>query len=418
MVVSETDAFPIDRLLKVFASDVGSVPALFWRADLVKNEITFLNEYGLSGLEESIPRLLQDAAGAENILAVEDRAAFVRFQERLRQRQPVSEVFRARSADGLMRWLYILGTPDPEMTFCYLGLLVECTGLANGILKRGSEAGLSEHVQLFDNPVFMVHVGSRRVIASNAAARNLFGFGDTQPGPALADLMGGNTETYLRDVYERLLFSRSWNGVLTLKAMDGHPIECMTRVRAYDRDGRALLWFSLSLRHDEKVPLPPAACDPEILHDLAQASDIRGLLQVLLDARPQDGHMEAVMLSQIFISEGRVAVTGLGKPFESLGDNDIFPYQGSIAENLVLFSLDHIIVEDTTKSIKPIDWALFIPGGIRSYYAVPLFIEGVLREVLIFCSTRPAAFRQDNIPPYAALAQAFWAELPRILWGE
>ena len=66
------------------------------------------------------------------------------------------------------------------------------------------------------------------------------------------------------------------------------------------------------------------------------------------------------MLSQIFIAEGRVVVTGVGKPFESVGEADSHPYPGSIAENMVLFELDHVIVGDTTKSIKPIDWALFI----------------------------------------------------------
>ena len=70
--ISETSSFgglPYDRLLRLFSSDVGLVPALVWRADLVKNEITFLTDHAIPGLEDSIPRLLQDATSAEAILA-------------------------------------------------------------------------------------------------------------------------------------------------------------------------------------------------------------------------------------------------------------------------------------------------------------------------------------------------------------
>ncbi len=420
--MSETSRFgglPYDRLLRLFASDVGSVPALVWRADLVKNEITFLSDHAIPGLEDSIPRLLQDATGAEAILAAQDRPVFARFHERMRQRQPVSEVFRAHGRDGLMRWLYILGTPDPEMSFCYLGLLADCTGLANGILQRGSETGIAEHVELFDNPVFMVESADRRVFIANAAAREAFGIDAKGEPVTLSDLFAANTDAYLRDIYERLLFSRAWNGILSIRGAAGRPVVCMSRVRAYDRDGRSLLWFSMSPRQPAKdadlspIPSPP----PKVSAGLARATDIRGLLRVLLDNQPSGRRADAAMLSQIFIADGRVAVTGIGEPFESVHDNDTHPYPGSIAENMVLFDLPHIIVEDTTKSIKPIDWALFIPKGIRSYLALPFFVEGVLREVLIFCSTRPRAFGEADLGPYTGLAESLWAELPRVLPG-
>lgn len=407
---------PYDRLLRLLSSDIGTLPALVWRADLVKNEISFLTDHAIPGLEDGIPRLLQDQAGGDAILAEQDRPAFARFHERLRQRQPVSEVFRAHGADGLMRWLYILGMPDPEMTFCYLGLLADCTGLANGILQRGKETGLAAHIELFDNPVFMVDLASRRVSAANAAARRDFGLDPEAGTPDLGRLFAGNSDAYLRDIYERLLFARAWNGLLTLAAADGRPQVCMARVRAYDRDGGHHLWVSLSPRPPTRDAAPAARRAPPapaVAAGLGRAADLRGMLQVLLDH--EAGRAEAVMLSQIFISEGRVAVTGVGRPFESVGEADCHPYPGSIAENIVLFDLDHVLVADTTKSIKPIDWALFIPKGIRSYVALPCFVGGILREVAIFCSTRPHAFSEAELPRYAGLAHLLWAELPRIL---
>lgn len=408
---------PYDRLLRLLSNDIGTVPALVWRADLVKNEISFLTDHAIPGLEEEIPRLLQDQTGGDAILAAQDRAAFARFHERLRQRQPVSEVFRAHGSDGLMRWIYILGMPDPEMTFCYLGLLADCTGLANGILQRGSETGLAAHVELFDNPVFMVDLATRRISAANRAARHAFGLDPETAALDLGHLFAANSDAYLRDIYERLLFSRAWNGLLTLHAADGRPQVCMARVRAYDRDGGHHLWISLSPRplprEDGPAAAPPPA--PAVAEDLFRAADLRGMLEVLLTH--QAGRVDAVMLSQIFIREGRVAVTGVGRPFESVAEADSHPYPGSIAENIVLFDLDHVLVADTTKSIKPIDWALFIPKGIRSYVALPCFVGGILREVVIFCSTAPHAFADADVPAFAGLAHALWTELPRVLEG-
>jgi hypothetical protein len=413
--ISEFGEVPYDRLLRLFSSEAGSSPALVWRADLVKNEISFLSDVAIPGMENVIPGLLQDAAGAESILAAQDRDAFTRFHERMRQRRPVSEVFRAHGRDGVMRWLYILGTPDPEISFGYLGLVTDCTGIANAILQRGSEAGIAEHVELFDNPVFMAECGSRRVFAANAAAREMLGIDTKDKTALLSDIFAANADAYMRDIYERLLFSSAWNGLLTLNNAQGQAIVCMSRVRAYDRDGHSLLWFSLSPRQPARNTEAPLNPSPKIEAELGRANDVRGLLRVLLDNQPESQHVDAVMLSQIFIAEGRVVVTGVGKPFASDSENDVHPYSGSIAENMVLFGLPHIIVKDTAKSIKPIDWALFIPKGIRSYLALPFYVEGVLRKVVIFCSTQPGNFDEAKLPIYFGLAQSLWVELPRVL---
>lgn len=413
---SRVEGLPYEHLLRLLSNEVGSVPALVWRADLVKNEIDFLTDHSIPGLGDEIPRLLQDAAAGDSILATQDRAAFARFHERLRQRQPVSEVFRAHGGDGLMRWLYILGMPDPEMSFCYLGLLADCTGLANGILQRGNETGLGQHIELFDNPVFIVDLATRRVSAANAPARATFGFDPASGAIDLAGLFSANADIYLRDIYERLLFSRAWNGLLTVRGADGSAHVCMSRVRAYDRDGGSHLWFSLKPRPTATPEAVAAALpQPGVAGLLGAAPDVRTLLRVLLASQPNGGQADAVMLSRIFIAEGRVAVTGVGAPFESVSDNDSHPYSGSIAENIVLFDLDHVLVEDTGKSIKPIDWALFIPKGIRSYLALPHFVDGILRDVAIFCATRPRAFAEADIAGYAGLAAGLWSELPRVL---
>ena len=69
-----------------------------------------------------------------------------------------------------------------------------------------------------------------------------------------------------------------------------------------------------------------------------------------------------------------------------------FSYRGTIAEDIARFNLDHLVVDETMDSIKPIDWALFIPHGIHSYYAKPFYMDGELQTVLILCSTEPERF--------------------------
>lgn len=409
---------PYDHLRRILSSDFGvALPALTWRADLMRNEITFLDERTVPGLEDQIPRLLQDSAGAAGVVAADDLALFGRFHEDMRQRLPVSEVFRVRGGDGVMRWLLILGAPDPEFTASYVGLVADCTGLANGILKRGSETGLSEHVELFPNPVLMVDVASRRIIVANSAARDAFGTEPEKRICDLTDLLAGNSEAYLRDIYERLLFSLCWNGVLSLRLASGEFTPYMTRVRTYDRDGHRLLWLSMTLRQTprEIEVVRPAPVAAVVARRLGRARSVRGLLDALLEGQPASRIADAVMLSRIFISRGIVRVTAVGKPLEAMGDDTTYPYAGSIAENIVLFDLESVLVEDTSKSIKPIDWALFIPHGIRSYFAVPFFQDGVLGHVVIFGSTRAHAFSSGNTAPYAALAASLWEELPRLL---
>jgi hypothetical protein len=69
-----------------------------------------------------------------------------------------------------------------------------------------------------------------------------------------------------------------------------------------------------------------------------------------------------------------------------------FSYKGTIAEDINRFSLDYLVVDNTQDSMKPIDWALFVPRGIRSYFAMPFYSRNALRTVLILCATGPGRF--------------------------
>jgi hypothetical protein len=79
----------------------------------------------------------------------------------------------------------------------------------------------------------------------------------------------------------------------------------------------------------------------------------------------------------------------------------IFQVDAFSAQDIERFCLDSLTVEDTLDSIKSIDWAMFIPCGVRSYFAKPFYSAEGLQAVLIFASDTPgdkgmneASFRQ------------------------
>ena len=85
----------------------------------------------------------------------------------------------------------------------------------------------------------------------------------------------------------------------------------------------------------------------------------------------------------------------------------MYSYEGTIAQDIERFKLDYLIVDDTIDSIKSIDWALFIPQGIRSYFAKPFYRRGVLKAVMILCSLKPNAFNSEGMDEYAILFEPF-----------
>ena len=70
-------------------------------------------------------------------------------------------------------------------------------------------------------------------------------------------------------------------------------------------------------------------------------------------------------------------------------------------------------MEDTLDSIKSIDWAMFIPCGVRSYFAKPFYSDEGLHAVLIFAFSRPSpggiseTFFRPLYEPFARLV-ACW----------
>ena len=406
----------VASLLKSLASSFGDLPALLWQLDVRKNELTFFNEPS-TVLGDRIPLILKNPTFAREALLPEDRDRFFKCFEKIRAAQAGAAIVRVRESDGLVRWILLMGRPEPGVTARCIGLIAELSGLADLVLGPAWEAGVDEKIELFDNPVLLFDFRHKRVVHANSAARAFLGgrLAD-RPGLMFEDLLSPDIATTSSEIFEGLIFANQWSGALVVT--DGHAQarECAARVRSLSHHDERLLWVSLvpSLLDDEQAgedDPSELAIPAAIAAAFETAGSIKALLGAFLDHQPAGVRVDGVLRSRIFGSENRVVVTGAGEPFLTMPTPETFPYEGSIAENIARFGLDHLIVEDTSRSIKPIDWVLFIPKGIRSYFAKPFFERGVLKNVFIVCSTDVGRFTERNVrcymPLFGSLEQAF-----------
>ncbi len=400
MPTSSHSATPRPPFMGLTLADaLNMAPAMLWHIDSAYGEITFCNEHRLTGQSDALRLMLKDPRHAASIAHPEDLDACTTALRSIRALHPVSLLFRARDDDGEWRWLVMLGHPVPETAGNYVGLLACCDGLATTLLGRGGEVPLAQSIELLDTPVLLVEFASRKVAAANSAARNLLGYATPDEFPPLDMLLGSAGTPYRNSIFEQLIFKASWRGTLPLQDAQGRALACSLHLRPLAREGHNYLWMSIA--PVASAPAPFTRFDSGMAaaaEALQLAIDTRSALEAMLTHQPEAMQAEGLMLSRIYPEEDRVEVTGVGTPFAGMEDKASYPYVGSIAENLVQYGLGHLVVEETTRSIRPIDWVLFIPRNVHSYYAEPWFENGKLRYVLIYCSTAPAAFPPGGVP--------------------
>ena len=119
------------------------------------------------------------------------------------------------------------------------------------------------------------------------------------------------------------------------------------------------------------------------------------------------GELDGLLFSDIQSHKGQVVVYGAGPAFRELRWGAEHAYEGTIAQDIERFGLRSLTVEDTLDSIKSIDWVLFAPHGIRSYFAKPFYTEQGLHAILILASLRPGSFGADAETRFASLMGPF-----------
>lgn len=400
---------------------VETIPALFWRIHLVKNRIEFLNDHRLPELEQRSRELLQNRNFGQEIVLEQDLPHLNNFWQAVQSRKHKMEILRVQTLRGL-RWLKFMGIPSPEDYNYYHGYVMDITEAVDQILRmhEGGQGVLAQ-LELFAEPVFLIESGTRRLYGANSAARELFALVEGERKD-WQELLYGYEERDLAGIFEHLLFQQSWKGQLAFLDGKGREHRSPTSIRPLSAGGKDLLWVAI---HEGSMPSEEVECPRKAQEQIpekdeflnrAREGDMVAMLRILLRNQPAGELADSALYSHISSAKDIVKVWGQGEPWKELEEGKIFPYDGTIAQNIDKFNLPYLIVEHTPESIKPIDWALFIPRGVLSYLAIPLYEEGILKTVLIFSSQKPRAFAQRHYPLYECLWEVFEEGLP--LWKQ
>jgi hypothetical protein len=400
-------AIPIEDLY----SFINDFPALLWRIEILRARIEFFNEnfHVAPGIDGSL--FLKNINYRNTKLLPEDRHLLETFMDMVKEGKTAAIVFRVKNqADGIS-WLKLTGavnSKDPAYYYGYLLNVDDTVSVIKGVLDIDLELKLM--IEDVDNPVLFFEYRQLDLICANPCAKKLFGIGEADFRKlSLHELYCDATKKALRRVIKQLPLNRKWSGKLRFQSLDKkNRISANTIVRYMVHKGNRLVRISLQNTETSRA-LKTTMADADtrgmehLEKKISRLVDINEIMETCLKSPLVSGQYEAILFSDVQVKKNVVAVYGAGAPFEGMHQAETFSYKGTIAEDINRYALDYLVVDDTQDSIKPIDWALFVPRGIRSYFAMPFYSRGVLRTVLILCSLEPARFAAKTPETFIAM---------------
>ncbi len=403
---------------------INAFPALLWRIDLIKNKIEYLNAYRIEGLGANSGLLLQNSEFRREIVVEEDIYLVEEFMQTVRKGETAATLFRIKTSDAPLRWIKLTGVPNPRTPRYYIGYMLEATHTASIVQSiTESDAEMEAMIELADTPALLLDPHHKTVTAHNAAARDTFLYKTSElNGLNFSELYNPINDRLVQRIYEELIFAKKWEGSLLFKRKDRSIFAGDVTMRLLLLKGRRLFRASIhNIRVNETgmggkdgngLERTPArqAHHPHsqlLAKKIKPIQNITRALQLLLENQLGDRRFDAIIYSDIYAKKNRVVVYTAGEPFKALPQGDTYTYEGTIAENIDRFKLDHLIVENTFASIKAIDWALFIPHGIRSYFAKPFYERRTIRSVLILCSEQNNHFSTAHLEEYSLYYMPF-----------
>ncbi|MEL7642408.1 MAG: PAS domain-containing protein [Solidesulfovibrio sp.] len=402
---------------------VESFPALLWRIEIIRSRIEYLNRSMIAGLNEKTTLFLKSAEIRKNVVFKEDAILLDSFMEAVKRGKNAQTIVRIHGTGQETAWLKLVGWMPSKDVRYYMGYLMDVTDrieVLKGMIERETEMQLM--IELSDMPVVLVDLDTKMVLSQNAAALQLFMYSpDEFRGLRISDLFHHGMASVMHSLYEEILFARKWRGKALFERKAKSVFSAEASVLSLLFKDRRILRIALSNIEaaspvDSLAALSPATepqndlraqRESELLKALEGQTELPAILETLFDCQLPHGSFDAILFSDIQAKKNRVFVYSFGEPFASMTQGEMYAYEGTIAQDIERFKLDSLIVDDTIDSIKSIDWALFIPKGIRSYFAKPFYQRGVLKAVMILCSLRPNAFHSDGMAEYAILFEPF-----------
>jgi len=403
---------------------IRGMPALLFRIEMVKSRIEYLNDFQVEGLGSKTFLLLKNKKLSREIILEEDYPNYEEFIQSAHNAVNITSIIRVRTDSGQIRWIKLLGGANPFNPGFYLGVLMDMTpsvSLVNEMNEKEEEK--LAMVEMLDNPVILIDMATMAVISHNSAAHELFGYSfDDFRKLKFRDLYHQAFSSDMNRILEEVVFDKKWEGKIFFQRKGQSRFLCQTSLRSSRIKEKKLLRISIhsvdstdELSRNGKLSEESRALSNDgkeyvqmLTEKISQASDMGNILELILhNPFPGAEKFNGIIYSDILLNKEKVVVYAAGKPFAKLKSGETFSYEGTIAENIEQYKLDHLILDDTMSSIKAIDWALFIPYGIRSYFAKPFYERNSLRTVLILCSTSTNAFSEDEIRNYELLYTPF-----------
>lgn len=404
------EQIPVDDLY----SFINDFPALLWRIEILKARIEFFNQNykvapGIDGM-----LLLKNMTYRNARLLSEDRHLVETFMDMVKEGETAATVFRVKNRENGVSWLKLTGAvnrKDPAYYYGYLLNVDDTVAVIKGVLDIDLELKLM--IEDAENPVFLFDYNRLTLVCANPSAKKMFGIGEADfRNLSLHELYCDATRKALEEVLKTLPLSRKWTGKLRFQSTDNKiMVHADTIVRYLVHKGSDLIRVSLQNPKASKALKPAGGGgdtkDMKILEKkISSLVNINEIMETSLASPLVSGRYEALLFSDVHVRKNIVTVYGAGLPFAGMEQAETFSYKGTIAEDINRYSLDYLVVDDTQDSIKPIDWALFVPSGIRSYFAMPFYSRTVLRTVLILCSTAPGRFARKNPDDFIAMLKA------------
>lgn len=410
---------------------IAAAAGILWRMRQTDRQLELISDpksESFSDLGE-VRRLLTDLVHAQEAVLEDDFFHFKMFIKNIREGQPAFVLFRVHDSEGQVRWLKAAGAPGETDRGFYYGYIQDIT--VNVILiNQRLEKDLARQTMLqkLDIPALLVDMKTKAVISRNTHAHGFFGYDfDEFDRLPLRELYPPEHESSFIKAYETCFMEGVWEGPLRLKIKNGETRQVIARLKRLAIQDLNLLRISIPevLSPEEgDVSAAPAALDKEsYMRRMEEVLEGKESIADILDGirvNPYENiQLEALMFIDLHSRRKKESILAVGEPFARSDFGGFSNVEGTLMQDILERRVDHVILEDTLESTRPIDWALFIPYGIRSYFVKPFFYGSKLRTLLFFCSTEAGAFSQKNLDKYEAYCTVFtkalrkWRKRPR-----
>lgn len=377
--------------------------ALLWRIEIAQSRITFFNEYVISELGNETSLFIKNPAFRKRLLVPQDQPLLDSFFEAIKEKRNASVVFRIVGKSGNIIWLKLAGGVSSSNPEYYHGALIEVTDTALKVFNTAEkEIAPTVRIEETDHPVLLANAVSGTILKGNASMLNLLAQNAINLSQTtLESLFSSRLVSAIKASIHNVPVAQNWCEKLELQ-LDTATITTRAELKCFEYMGEKLVRIAL---HDPEIVARQsqqhktnAVFSAE--QNVQDVPSIDSIMQAAFDQPAFDRKHEAILFSDVHARKNKVMVYVAGTLFKDYAQGGIHPFKGTIAEHIEQFKLKHVVVNDTLDSIKPIDWALFVPCGIRSYYAKPYYFRGILRSVLIVCSSKPGRYATKNSTSY------------------